>query len=527
MKRSDLRVVVLSCLLLVFTLLVMGLPVNAQDTPKRGGTFKLAYHTNIPTLDCMNTSAVAAYDIGGHIFETLVQFITADNKIAPELADSWEVSKDKLRFTFKLRRDVRFHDGSEMTSEDVQASIERWLKYGTRGGNVSPFVDRLATPDKYTFQILLKWPYAPLLSLLGFGSGPIILPASIAKKAGREMLHPESCIGTGPYKFGKWVQGEFVRLDRWDGYVPRKEPPNGRAGEKIAYFDHVEFHIMEETAARVNGVMSGQYQYATQIPTDLYDSLVKDPKIRLIKPEPPMWCAILFNTREGLCTNQGLRQAILAVLSMDEIIKATYGPLGYVQGSLFPKVTPWYSKAGLEKYNQKNPELGWQLAQKAGYKGEKIRMLVGNTWPVNDLCQVVAKQLKDAGFNIDFQVYDWAGVVANRSKPDKWELFITYSIGAYYDPGHAFWLTPTAPGWWDTPEKGAVLKDFVATYDFKARHELWAKFQELVYTQVPIIKLGDYHSIDIAATEDRIKGLGTSTHPFHAFMYNWNMWFAK
>ncbi|MBW2217599.1 MAG: hypothetical protein JRF34_10485, partial [Deltaproteobacteria bacterium] len=52
-----------------------------------------------------------------------------------------------------------------------------------------------------------------------------------------------------------WVQGEYVRLDRWDGYVPRDEPPNGRAGKKIAYFDHLEFHIVTEVAARVNGVM--------------------------------------------------------------------------------------------------------------------------------------------------------------------------------------------------------------------------------------------------------------------------------
>jgi peptide/nickel transport system substrate-binding protein len=525
MNKKHAKAAFLVGFFLVFCSLISGPSFAGSESPKYGGTFKVAMDAEIPTLDCMISSTDAPFHIGGHIFETLIQYLTADGKLAPELADSWEVSNDNLKFTFKLRKGVRFHNGSELTSEDVLASVERWLKYGGRGGIVRPYFDRLSTPDKYTFEIYLKEPYAPLLSLLGYGNGgPVIIPASIARASGSKVMSPENYIGTGPYKFGKWIQGEYIRLDRWDGYVPRDEPPNGRAGKKIAYLDHLEFHIVTEVAARVNGIGSGQYHYALNLPNDLYVSLVKDPKIRVVKLEPTYWCQIFFNTKEGLCANQGLRQAILATLDMGQILAAAFGDLSVVQGSIFPKSTPWYTTAGLDKYNQKNPKLGLDLAQKAGYKGEKIRMLVGSQWPAYEMSQVVAKQLKDAGFNIDFQKYDWAGVVANRRQPDKWEFFVTYGSAVYYDPGISYWLSPTYPGWWDTPEKLACLKDFVSTTDYKARLKAWSRFQEVFYTQVPIIKLGDYYTLHMAATEDHFKGFGTKTHPVQTFTYAWNMW---
>ncbi|MDH3343905.1 MAG: ABC transporter substrate-binding protein [Desulfobacteraceae bacterium] len=155
--------------LLLLVSLLAGPAVASSESPKNGGIFKMATHQDIPTLDCMMTSADVVYDVGGHIFETLVQYITADGKIAPELADSWTVSKDSLKFTFKIRQGVKFHNGAELTSEDVLASVDRWFKHGARGGIARPYLDRLSTPDKYTFEIHLNQPYAPLFSLLGFG----------------------------------------------------------------------------------------------------------------------------------------------------------------------------------------------------------------------------------------------------------------------------------------------------------------------------------------------------------------------
>jgi len=495
-----------------------------SSQPVYGGTFKYVTMETVLTVDPMVTSAVFPFTIGQHMFETLVQSITTGKDIYPELADSWEISDDNLRYTFHLRRGVHFHDGSEMTSEDVLASVERWLEYGGRGGSLKPYVDHLAAPDKYTFEVYLKRPFAPILFLLGYGNGgPVIIPAEIARAAGPEPLAAEQLIGTGPYKFGEWEPGVYVRLDRYDGYKPREETPYNRAGRRIAYFDHVEFLTVPETEARIAGVRNGEYDWAEYIPADLYENLAADPLLRVVKVQPVMWCQIFFNTKEGLCANQTLRQAILATLDMDQILYVAYPPgLGEVDGSIYPKGTPWYTTAGLDKFNQKNPVLGRQLAQQAGYKGEPIRFLVPNMWPFYELAQAATAQLENAGFNIDFQVYDWAGLVARRRQPDKWEMFITGDSPTDVDPAVTYWMSPSYPGWWDTPEKNAILEEFVSTTDFEARYAAWEKFQALFYEQVPQIKLGNYHLIHVIAPVDRLGGV--ESRVIDLFPYAWNLW---
>lgn len=446
-------------------LLFVGL---AADEPKYGGTYKVAVSMEIPTIDCMMTSADVATQVGGQVVETLVQYLTADQSIAPELADSWEYSDSGKTITFKLREGVKFQDGTDFNSEDAAASVNRWLQSGARGAICRPYVEEVEAKDDYTLVIYLNQSYAPLLSLLGFqNGGPVIYPAELCNKYPAELIPPEEIVGTGPYQFETMAQGEYVRFKRWEGYIPRSEPANGRAGEKIAYFDKVEFQIVSEEQARITGIQLSEFQYAFGPKSDLYETVDANPNIVAIRLEPTYWCQIFFNTKQGLCADQKMRQAILACLDMDEILPVAFGDLCSVQGSIFPDVTPWYCASGLENYNQKNPVLAWRLAQEAGYRGEPIRMLVGNAWPQYELSQVVAQQLEDAGFTVDFQVYDWAGVVNTRRQEDTWEFFVTSGSAVYYDPAISYWLSSTYPGWWDTAEKNDLLKEFVTYTNYR------------------------------------------------------------
>ena len=103
MNKKHAKAAFLVGFFLVFCSLISGPSFAGSESPKYGGTFKVAGDISIPTLDCMMTASDTPFQIGGHIFECLVQYLTADGKLAPELADNWEVSKDNLRFTFKLR----------------------------------------------------------------------------------------------------------------------------------------------------------------------------------------------------------------------------------------------------------------------------------------------------------------------------------------------------------------------------------------------------------------------------------------
>jgi len=177
---------------------------------------------------------------------------------------------------------------------------------------------------------------------------------------------------------------------------------------------------------------------------------------------------------------------------MEAAQQATFGPkdLWSMSGSFMPDKTPWYSQAGVAAYNQRNPELAKKLAAEAGYKGEKITYLSTSSYQyMYDYNMVLAQNLKDAGFNVDVQVYDWATLVSKRSDPKQWDLFLT-GHGFIPDPALFTFMSESYAGWWTTETKRALAKEFSETTDPAKRKEVWDKIQALVYEEVPVMKSG-------------------------------------
>ncbi len=497
------------------------------EIPKYGGVLKVAVSSTFVTLDCSMTSSEQPANVGIQIFEALTEFFSGDKSVRPMLADSWEIFDNGTKYVFRLRQGVYFHNGTEMTAQDVAASIERWINFGARGNNVKPYFDHTATPDDYTFELYLTQEYAPLLSLLGFvNGGPIIVPASVVEKAGDQMMEPDDCIGTGPYKFAEWIPGQYVAVERWDRYTSRSDKPDGHAGGKTAYFDRIEWYIVPEAQARLIGVQIGDYHISQGLPNDLYDIAVSDPAVMVFKAEPPSFCQVMFNTKEGVMSNVLMRRAVQATLDMSEILPPAFGDLQKLEGTYFPQGSGWYSTAGLDKYNQANPVLGMQLAQQAGYQGEPIVLLalppgVAN----NSLSEVVTKQLNDAGFTVTMQVYDLASWVSKRREPDQWDLFCTLGSATYYDPSMSYWLSPSYPGWWDNPEKQAIMSEFLKhSGDHAARLAIWDQMQQLIYDEVPIQIIGSHYRIDTLNAR-LLCNVNSAEHPWMLQAYYWNMWF--
>jgi peptide/nickel transport system substrate-binding protein len=171
-----------------------------------------------------------------------------------------------------------------------------------------------------------------------------------------------------------------------------------------------------------------------------------------------------------------------------------------------PKGTSWYTLAGTDLYNKKNVATAKALAAEAGYKGEKINFMVSSAYKIhNDIGLVFTKNMKDAGFNVDLQIYDWATLVSKRGDPKQWHMFFTHH-GFVPDPVLYSFMSDTYPGWWATPEKKALAHTFTSTVDVKKRLESWAEFQKLLFIQMPVVKVGDVFTYDIYAP--KVKGLG-------------------
>ena len=480
-----------------------------KDVAAGGGTLRYATIAEPPSLDQQVLTSDQATTIAQHIFEGLYTF-NAKYDPVPMLVDTEEIKNDGKLIVLNLRQGVKFHNGKEMTSEDVLASLNRWGEYGARGPVLASHVASIEATSKYTIQITLKDAFAPWKALLAFiNGGPVIYPKEIVENATKEPIPETQYIGTGPYTFVERSAGRHILLQRFPDYVARKDASDGYAGKRDAIIEKIYFIPVPDVGTRVNGVKAGDYDYAEQISGDLYDMLSTDSSVKTIVNEGIIIPLMFFNSRDGvLKSNYTLRRALLACLDMDAALQTAVGPenLWSANGSIMPEGTSWYTMAGADMYNAKSAAKAKELAAAAGYKGEKITFMVSSAYKIHaDIGMVFAKLMNDAGFNVDLQVYDWATLISKRGDAKQWDIFFTHH-GFVPDPILFTFMSDAYPGWWTTTEKEEAAQAFTTTMDPKKRTAVWKQVQELVYTQIPIIKIGDVYNYDVMSP--KLDGLG-------------------
>jgi len=189
--------------------------VEAQ-TPVAGGTLSFAAGADPDSLDPQNTQSNPGEQVNRMMYDNLVRFSTK-MQLEPALAESWTSSKDGLTWTFKLRKGVRFHDGTAFDAKAVKYFFDRVLgdEKPFKASVYTPFVQGAQVVDDSTVRVTLKQPFAAFLFRLAHSAGGIVSPAAHQKWGKDLTLHP---VGTGPFKFVEWVKGDRVVLERNDGY---------------------------------------------------------------------------------------------------------------------------------------------------------------------------------------------------------------------------------------------------------------------------------------------------------------------
>lgn len=350
---------------LMLALVLLGLAFVGGWGQVPGGVLRYAMSAEPPHLDMHVTTAVVASTIAHHVFEGLFEF-TPDYTVVPHLLESYELRDGGKVVILRLRRGVLFHNGEEMTAEDVIASLKRWGRYGLTARALWDLVIELEALDTYTVRMNLRSPFGPLPAYLAnIYGGPRIYPREIAEAAGAKPIPPAQYIGTGPYRFVEWLPGRHIRLARFEEYASPPGPPRGFAGKRVAYIDEIVFTFVPSAGGRLAGVQAGDFDYADDIPGDLFEIVGRDPRlVAIVRDNPPIYPVILFNMREGvMADNRLLRQAILATLDKAAILRVAYGDerLWQLEGSYFASGIIWHTTAGTELYNQANPARGLSL----------------------------------------------------------------------------------------------------------------------------------------------------------------------
>jgi peptide/nickel transport system substrate-binding protein len=320
------RLTVLAFTVLAGALAVLPISPHAMAdiSPKRGGTLEFAVTVEPGNYDCHgNISFAFLHPIAPH-YSTLLKFDAANYpQIIGDLAQSWSVSADRLTYTFKLRPNILFHDGSRMTSADVKASYER-IVHPPPGVVSSRKVDYAAissidTPDPLTVVFRLQWPEAAMLA--NFAS-----PWNCIYSAARLAVDPQfpktNILGTGAFAFEEYVKGQYWRGKRWDRYFLPGRP----------YLDGYQADFIPGNAimaAYKSGRIAAEFRSVTP---PQRDDLVEALGERIEIAESP-WLSnllVVFNTKRAPFDDARVRRALS--LAIDR-----WGAIAKLQGSTFLK----------------------------------------------------------------------------------------------------------------------------------------------------------------------------------------------
>lgn len=456
-----------------------------------------------PTLDTALTVSAVALDTAGNIFEQLYT-LNANYEPVPALAESVERSEDGLTYTFALRQGVKFHNGNEMTSEDVVASMNRWLVTSSRA-KVLLTNAKFEAVDTYTVKLTVESPTSDVLILIASQAQfPSIMPKEIVESAPADGI--KEYIGTGPYKFQEWKQDQYIHLVRNDDYYQVADTePSGFDGRKEAPTQNLYFHFVTDHSTRIAGVKTGQYDVADSIPIESYDELAADSNINLLS-FPGGALTAFFNTSEGLLQDVKIRQAILAAFNNEEIMLASFAKpdlYSLAPGYLNTNQVQWSTEAGGEYYNQSNPEKAKQLLQEAGYNGEEITLLT--TKDYNEMYTatlVIQEQLRQIGMNVKVENFDFPTFLETKNDRSKWDIFVA-STGYQITPPQLLAVNPDWAGLDNETVKQALIDIRGAATPEAAKQE-WEKLQGFLYEFASSTVIGHYNGV--VATTKKLEG---------------------
>jgi peptide/nickel transport system substrate-binding protein len=390
-------------------LLGLGVPSSsfAADAaqPRKGGSLVMVISGDPPTLSADVTTGVPDVSIGSLVYDGLTR-IDENFKPVPNLAESWTISPDNTRYTFRLVQ-TKWHDGRDFTSKDVKFTLEEIsAKYGAKFAATASHIKSITTPDARTVVIDLDKPFGPLLFSLSNYTNAAIMPEHLF--AGTNILtNPTTLmqpVGTGPFMFKEWSRGQYVKLVRNPNYWRPGKP----------YLDEIIFKEIPDPASRVLALKAGEvdYIYFYFFPIAQFADVAQDPQLQIRERGVPEDHLIIFNVRKAPFDNVKVRQALFTAIDREYIRKVVYQGLGAVMKSAINTNLGWaYNpNVDLAKAYPFNPQRAAAMLDEAGFKagadGKRfdLHLVYDSTDPSNGaLSQVLQSMWGKIGVRVIFE----------------------------------------------------------------------------------------------------------------------------
>jgi peptide/nickel transport system substrate-binding protein len=476
-----------------FALVFFALPlfsarfIVAAETPVYGGRLTFGIRSDLTSLNPFFRTQSTNINARELAYETLLD-TDKSRKLIPALAESWKVSPDGKSYTFRLRKGVKFHNGQEMTAEDVKWSMEYAMdpRNGATGQVPLKKVQTVNVRDRLTIEILLHKPDAIFLSQVSsIRLFPVVPKESISPEKGPLLSVPP---GTGPFILKEHRSAReivFVRhKDYWQKGVP--------------FLDEVVFKPGLEDTVQFASLRAGDLDIIERTPSSVVNDLVKDkfPGLGASFAKYASYRSLLFNTASPPFNNVKLRHAVLYALDKQQFLAGAFWGLGEPADQLMPKESPWHVKLPEVKRDVGKVQM---LLKEAGVGSDFQVELLGLKEEQEEL-QVLQHLLNSAGIKTTVAVLERAARVAREKSGDF--MVILRGSNIPNDPGEL--LAPrfgcneeevrtkkrgeNSSGFCNR-EFDRLVEEAGRILDAKRRYELYAKATRIIYNELPDISL--------------------------------------
>lgn len=457
----------------------------------------LIYHLNAEPATLNPITATDAYEgtvNNGKIYQTLIERNNESLELDPLLAESWEISEDKLKYTFKIKEGIKWHDGTPFTSEDVVFSYKTIMNPKVDTPQLRSYFQEIKDV-KAIDDLTVEFTYArPYFLALEFCGGMPIVPKHIFDKgdfntnpAGRDP------IGTGPYKFVKWTTGREIVIEKNPDYWGEK-PKLDKIVFKIITDNTVAFQVLKRKDLDISGLTPIQWERQTNTPSfrENFDKL---------SYFAPNYSYIGWNSKRPFFADKQVRTALTHLVNRELILEKILYNLGAVVTNPFYINSPEYDKS-IEPYpydpkkaEELLKEAGWidhdndGIIDKDGVKFAFEFLIPGGSETGEKIATILKEELDNVGIHMDIRKTEWAVFTSRLMDRNFDAVTLAWSMGVESDPYQIWSSTQAESGsnfvGFKNEEADKLIEEARTEFDREKRKKLYNKFAEIVHEEQP------------------------------------------
>src|SRR5437870_7934356 len=471
--------------------------VLAADPPKRGGTLRFGFYIEAATMDPHFSGSKIDRQVYHNIYEPLV---TLDVKlgIKPGLAESWQ-QPDPKTVVFKLRRGVKFHDGTDFNAEAARFNFNRMKTEpkSVRKGEVAS-IDSVDVVDASTIKINLKRPDVALLATLTDRAGMMVSPKVIQER-GSELERNAKGAGTGPFEFVEWIKDDHLIIKRNESYWNKQGGP---------YLDRIRYRPIPDDTVKLQSLQSGEIDVIDYVQPRDVAAVKADRNVSVLDVPSLAAFAYQLNQTRPPFNSKPLRQAVAYALDLEQIVKGVWLNVGVPANGPVPP-TSWAYDKSIPYIKRDLAKAKAKLAEGGKPTGFPFTITTANI-PINvQEAEVIQAQLSEAGMQVKIKLVDAATQLSDGNSKN-FDM-ISYQWSGRPDPdGNIYQFFKTTPGMslnWSgisNPQIDALLDKTREASSREERKKLYGELTRILQDELPMVYI--VHPIEPKAFSLRVQG---------------------